>query len=76
MSIDEKLEKQLFDIAFGQANDSEDWMHDKETIKENYLTGPEIEVEPEDAKTVEEVKNFKIFVDLTATEVTTFERVE
>ena len=76
MSIDEKLEKRLMNIAFGQANDSKDRLHDLEIIKENYLTGPEIEVEPKDAKTLEEVKNFKIFVDLTATEVTTFERCE
>ena len=76
MSINEELEKRLFDIAFGQANDCSDWMHHKSMEKENYLSGPELEVDPKDAKTLDEVKSFKIFVDLTAMEVTTFERQE
>ena len=77
MSIDEKLEKRLLNIAFGEANDSSDWIHDKFLEKENYHYGPElVDIDPEDAKTVEEVKSFTLHSDLSAIEVIEFERQE
>ena len=76
MSAKERLEEQLMDLAMGHRNDSSDWTHNKTLEKENYLSGLEVEFDPIDAKTVEEVESFKVFVDLTAIEVTTFERVK
>lgn len=77
MSIDEKLEERLLNIAFGEANDSSDWMHRKFLEKENYHCGAElVNIDPEDAKTVEEVKSFTLHSDLSAIEVTIFERQE
>lgn len=77
MSTKEKLEERLVAIAFGEANDSSDWMHRKFLEKENYHCGPElVEINPKDAKTVEEVKSFTLHSDLSAIEVMTFERQE
>ena len=77
MSAKERLEEQLMDLVMGQRNDSCEWMHRTRLEKENYLCGPElVEINPKDAKTVDEVESFILHTDLTAIEVTTFERQE
>ena len=76
MPIDKKLEQRLFDITFGQANDYSDWMHHDSIEKINYNSGPRLEVDPKDAKTLEEVKSFKIIIDINGIQESTFERCE
>lgn len=77
MSAKERLEERLIKIAMGRANDSSHWMHRKELEKINsYNSEPEVEFEPKDAKTLNEVERFKLIVDISGTEVTTFERLE
>lgn len=77
MSAKQRLEERLMKIAMGRANDSSHWMHRKEIEKiDSYNTQPEVEFEPKDAKTLDEVERFKLTVDISGTEVTTFERME
>lgn len=76
MPINMELEEQLSDIADGCSQYCDEWTHQTELRKEKNFRGMIIEVDPEDAKTIEEVKSFKASVDTTVMEEKVFERKE